>query len=171
MSAYTLESYLNAFEEEALQLFKAKFMEMMKDFDIAHVYQDLSRYIEEGNQEETNYRVIEDGHGLGIRIGELDESYGNLEVFPMEGVHPRSSCETDREGLKTFLIRDNFRLTSVIVTFHPEDNYLTVEHWIVAENETFLRWDGELFEAKSTEYAYLMWLFVAIGDYFYEYFE
>lgn len=50
-------------------------------------------------------------------------------------------------------------------------NYLSVEHWLVSGNEQFLKWDGETFEVESKEYSYLLWLFAAIGDCFYDFEE
>lgn len=171
MKTYQLESYRKSFENRALQLFKETFLQLIKDLDLEQLHEDLNQFIQGEELPDANYRIIDRQDQPGVRIGELDKSYGNLELIPLEGVHHYSNCKEKELELKTLVVRDHIRYTSLIVTFNMKIGYLSVEHWLVSGNEPFLTWDDEVFEAESKEYSYLLWLFAVIGDYFYDFEE
>ena len=171
MKTYQLESYYQFFKNQSLQLFKETFLQLIEDLNLEQLYKDLNQLIQEEVLPEAHYQIIDRKGSPGVRIGELEESYGNLELMPMEGVHKYANHPDQALNLRTIVIRDNIRLTSLIITFNESVDYLSVEHWLVSGNETFLKWDGKMFEAESKEYSYLLWLFAAIGDYFYDFEE
>lgn len=171
VKTYQLELYRKSFENRALQLFKETFLQLIEDLDLEQLYDDLNQLIQDEVLPNAHYRIMDrEGHP-SVRIGELDGNYGNLELKPLEGSHKNSNNKDQLFNLRTIVVRDNIRLTSLIVTFNRSVNYLSVEHWLVSGNEQFLKWDGEVFEVESKEYSYLLWLFATIGDYFYDFEE
>ncbi len=171
VKTYHLELYRKSFENRALQLFKETFLQLIKDLDLEQLHKDLNRLIQDEVLPGAHYRIMDRETHPSVRIGELDEDYGNLELKPLEGTHKYSNHKDQALNLRTIVIRDNIRLTSLIVTFNGSVNYLSVEHWLVSGDEQLLKWDGETFEVESKEYSYLLWLFAAIGDYFYDFEE
>lgn len=150
-------------------MFQSTFLNVLEALDLERFYQELKRRIQEPEPSTAAYRIIdkEEPHPK-VRIGELKDGWGSMEFILLEGIHPRSNCQEWDLELKTMVVWDNCRLTSFILTFNIEAQYLSVEEWIMSGNHQALLWKGNSLNAASEEYSYLLWLFATMGDYEFE---